>query len=539
VNRRSPAALPLVGPPVDATAGDPRAPRHERTAVVVCHGMGQQVRFETIDTVARLIGVAAEARLEEDAGLIVTRVVDLEGVKTARAELAIPSSSGRFHEVHVYETYWAPLTEGAVRFRDVVAFLLRSAWNGFRGVGFSRLFERFIFGRVSTFVIPWVTWVELAIGSLVAFALLVLTLGVSWGVGQYVVARGDDSAFWRGVLVDWTGDILLFLTPLAITCAVLWAASALLRRARANCLHGRDQKAREVFKRQIRNLEIDGGPSWRNGLIWTLLFVTCAGLLIADVLGGLHLLVRLGHLSPASLPDVGWPPHWTESPVARLMIWALALTLAFVVRWFVVEFVGDVAAYVSAPWLDRFFRLRDEIKKVCADVTRAVYNCNEYDRIVLVGHSLGSVVAYDVLNTLVNEELLGKTPDVIRRTAALLTFGSPLDKTAFVFRMQNVAKQYVREALASAVQPLIVSYDYRPPLWFNIWSPSDIISGSLEFYDAAEDGPRGPDDRRIRNLVDRQADLPLIAHVQYWNNPLLGICLFEALNAPVETYEAV
>jgi pimeloyl-ACP methyl ester carboxylesterase len=206
------------------------------------------------------------------------------------------------------------------------------------------------------------------------------------------------------------------------------------------------------------------------------------------------------------------------------------------VRWFVVEFVGDVAAYVSAPWLDRFFKLRDEIKKVCCDVTRGVYDCNEYDRIVLVGHSLGSVVAYDVLNTLINEDLLGKTPGVIRRTTALLTFGSPLDKTAFVFRMQNVAKQYVREALASAVQPLIVLYKYRPPIWLNIWSPSDVISGSLEFYDAADAGPS--EDRRVRNRVDRRADLPLIAHVQYWNNPLLGICLLEALNAPVETYVA-
>ena len=55
-----------------------------------------------------------------------------------------------------------------------------------------------------------------------------------------------------------------------------------------------------------------------------------------------------------------------------------------------------------------------------------------------------------------------------------------------------------------------------------------------EFYDAANAGPS--EDRRVRNRVDRHADLPLIAHVQYWNNPLLGICLLEALNAPAQTY---
>jgi hypothetical protein len=517
-------------------AGEALISLHERTAVVVCHGMGQQVRFETIDAVARLIEVTAEAQLEE-VGPIVTRVVDLAGVKTARAELAIIGSSGRLHEVHVYETYWAPLTEGAVRFRDVVAFLARTALNGFRGVSLSRPFERFIFNDVREFPIPWRTWVGLACGGLVTFGLLALICGVSWGVGQFVVSRGSD--FWRHVLVDWTGDILFFLLPLSITSVVLRAASVHLRRTGANRLHGRDPKAREAFKHQIRNGDIAGGLSWRNLLIWVLFVVTCLGLLTADAFGLLHLLIRSGDLGSTWLPAIGRLPQWVQSPVALLAIWVLAVGLALVVRWFVVEFVGDVAAYVSAPWLDRFFRLRDEIKKVCSDVTRAVYNCGEYDRVVLVGHSLGSVVAYDVLNTLVNEEQLGKTPDVIRRTAALVTFGSPLDKTAFVFRTQNVTEQYVREALASAVQPLIVSYGHRPPVWLNIWSPNDIISGSLEFYDIPEADHPEPDERRVRNRVDHQADLPLIAHVQYWNNPLLGICLSEVLRVPVGPYEAV
>jgi hypothetical protein len=74
----------------------------------------------------------------------------------------------------------------------------------------------------------------------------------------------------------------------------------------------------------------------------------------------------------------------------------------------------------------------------------------------LVGRSLGSVVAYDTLNGLLNEDVSRST-----RTQLLLTFGSPLDKTAFLFRAQSEFSD-VREALAAATQPLIVDYALRP-----------------------------------------------------------------------------
>ena len=59
----------------------------------------------------------------------------------------------------------------------------------------------------------------------------------------------------------------------------------------------------------------------------------------------------------------------------------------------------------------------------------------------------------------------------------------------------------------------------------NIYSPWDIISGSLEYFDL----PGSKDPRRVDNLRDREATTLLMAHVEYWENGLLPEVLSKAL----------
>jgi hypothetical protein len=61
----------------------------------------------------------------------------------------------------------------------------------------------------------------------------------------------------------------------------------------------------------------------------------------------------------------------------------------------------------------------------------------------------------------------------------------------------------------------------------NIYSPWDIISGSLEYFDL----PDSSDPRRVDNLRDREATTLLMAHVEYWDNGLLPEVLSKALTA--------
>ena len=106
------------------------------------------------------------------------------------------------------------------------------------------------------------------------------------------------------------------------------------------------------------------------------------------------------------------------------------------------------------------------------------------------------MLAYDTLNAAINLDLtspLKERRDVAGRTTRLITFGSPLDKTAFLFRNQsNHVKDPLREQMACAFQPLILDYEgirKKPGFWINLWSPMDIISGSLDYYDAPTPQP--------------------------------------------------
>ena len=63
----------------------------------------------------------------------------------------------------------------------------------------------------------------------------------------------------------------------------------------------------------------------------------------------------------------------------------------------------------------------------------------------------------------------------------------------------------------------------RRPEWINIFSPWDLISGALNFYDLP--GKPNP----VTNLEDHDASVLLGAHTQYWSNELLFDQLHQAL----------
>ncbi|HLM69079.1 MAG TPA: hypothetical protein VK358_16185, partial [Longimicrobium sp.] len=236
---------------------------------------------------------------------------------------------------------------------------------------------------------------------------------------------------------------------------------------------------------------------------------------------------------------IAWGVLTGELPAARLLpasvLWALTAWGSLKVRELYFQYLGDVAAYVASHKVNRFYEVRAAIKKVGLDLARAVYGARtkdggeEYGEVYVVGHSLGSVVAYDTLNAMLNEDRLGGGGLRVRdRTPMLLTFGSPLDKTAFIFRTQ-LEDAPVREALAAAMQPMIQCYEQRPNHWVNIHSPFDPISGPLTYYDPPKLGDATHPARRVLNLRDSAANKPLAAHTQYWNNPLLGTTLHRVI----------
>ena len=363
-------------------------------------------------------------------------------------------------QVHVYEAYWAPLTEGRVTFWDTIKFLLRAAWNGRKySTPFVRsTFCRWMFGGRQPLTIGPFTWFSVSF----VLLLLLLQLGLIGGVflklaSQCKFALAGVPAFaWKGWSLTWGHWLSPFFPGIGVIC---------------------------------------------------------------------H--------------SANYSREWWLA-LGRLVLWFGLIGEALYVRYLIIQYVGDVAAYIS-PYKDsKFDEIRHQIQKIGLNVGKVIYGFGpsktlettteaatpKYRKLVMVGHSLGSVLAYDTLNALINLDNVSASAlrqRVVERTAALITFGSPLDKTAFIFRMQaNSDQDWIREQLAASAQPLILDYrKYRRDSfrWVNIWSRMDIISGNLDYYDDPAVKPTDP--RHVQNKIDPQARTPLKAHLQYWDNALL------------------
>jgi hypothetical protein len=443
-----------------------RKPHPRRVAMLVTHGMGQQVPFETLSALGQaLVTKHMQVHHEDtadDANVTIRRVTltrEPEAPELSRAEVRLKDLNGEPVDVHIYESYWAPLTEGQITFMQTVGFLYSAGWNGLKtcfGSGYKKkenatphtsktntappkpnsggTFERWIFGNFHALPIK------------------------------------------RGTL------LLLFATLVLISAVLLPALAIFL--------------VKSLFAAGYLHI-----PSW--SILKSVLVLGAA---------------------------------------------VLVLVLALVVRYFAVEYVGDVAIYVSSYKVSRFQKIRDEILTTACTISQQIYSAGvadnhekRYDSVVIVGHSLGSVISYDLLNAAINWDQVECEfkYEVVGRTTRLITFGSPLDKTAFLFRSQVNSARNLREALAARQQPLILDYAaFRPQSfrWINIYSPRDVVSGSLEYYDLPE-VRENPDDPRIPvfNLRDKQAWKPLIAHVQYWDNEALHDVLYEAAFAGART----
>ena len=494
----------------DELNASPQAPGGKHpVAIVICHGMGQQVPFETLECVAEAlrhdpgkpkVEVRTEVVRLPQLPLATGKKVD--PVDLRRAEIDVPVEPQRSVRVHLYEAYWAPITEGRVKLRDVSSFLFLA---GMRGITQWRHFDRWMFGQWNEFPVPLRTPAKL----LAIVALLLALAAINGVLGAVVGAR------LLGGAARWPGPTLF----LALTSSVAIATFGVVLVA---------------LGIKVPALLRFLGTRASSYLAWLLIHLGLAAVVVA----GASVVWDLALDQFRGVGSTGWLGPWIGSLhglpyIATIaLLWGLPFGLAIVVRWFLVQYVGDVVAYISAHSVSRFQEIRSAIQAVALKAGSAVYRAAArdgsplYSHVIVVGHSLGSVVAYDMLNALINEDKLdAESARVRERTAMLLTFGSPLNKTAYLFRIQRTAGSEVRETMAAAVQPLIASAENRTMPWINIYSRNDWIGGPLQFYDT------NPPDERIQvvNREDEDARTPLAAHNEHWENPMLAEVLKGAI----------
>ena len=225
---------------------------------------------------------------------------------------------------------------------------------------------------------------------------------------------------------------------------------------------------------------------------------------------------------------------------------------------------GDVVLYTTTDQKSRYYAVRRKILDGAVEKVRSLFTQVEpveYENIIIVGHSLGSVVAYDTINRINHELNVGtmKSEDTNRKNVSsedfavklkgLVTFGSPLDKIAFFLRDRAGKHQPIKEQIQDNFHSFRAK-DWHPKdelyksmklendikrylddiVWLNFFEPNDPIAGHLDFYLVdyrlddklrksdlvQEDGKRAEPDFTGNIELETNQKTPWGAHTAYW-----------------------
>lgn len=125
--------------------------------------------------------------------------------------------------------------------------------------------------------------------------------------------------------------------------------------------------------------------------LWCLLWIATIMLVLSSAATAWLAWLKAGGLDLLAHTWLGAVLGWNGWPV----IAAVVGLLSYGAKRVLTSFAGDVARYVSAA--PRNIRVRQEVRQRGLKLLRELTESNAYDRVILVGHSLGSVIAHDLV----------------------------------------------------------------------------------------------------------------------------------------------
>jgi len=151
-------------------------------------------------------------------------------------------------------------------------------------------------------------------------------------------------------------------------------------------------------------------------------------------------------------------------------------------------------------------------------------NKQDFDRIIWVSHSLGTVVSYNVLSDLLheavrleengNDQQKRGVVHLRNRLARFVTLGSPLDKIAVLFgtcALRPLPVQTRRDFFMNTDDITVGYFWEEKDWWINFYHVFDPVSGALN--NELICGGKTP-----ANLHTRSCIIPGVAHTSYWKD---------------------
>jgi len=499
-------------------APTPSILKYARNAMLVIHGIGEQDPYETLDQFAR--NLTRYLRYEggmEDLTLSAQKIDHNDSVEAMiRLETAQhgPQAKGGQQRAYidVYEYYWAPQTEDKISYLQTIYWLIRTTLTPIRMLDQN---VRIIEGEPDSekmtrgAILGRELWRIAMLYVPLAF-MLVFLAGWLPSALQSLGPLKDIALHWK-----WTDDdhvVRVIMTVLFVIALVMYWV--VLKQLLAKWLRWMRQQTAMVDSWVTANTFIAGT------------LATLVAILIGYGRG-----VRLD--------------QYFKPVLNRPVVYAvLSFAIAWFLKYFLADYVGDVAVYVNVDAKAKNYAVRCAILNGATTAIDRILKdqIRDYENVIVAGHSLGSVIAYDSLNELMNrclpgtgpaiyatpDQIVGSQPprtaihrDDLARIKGLVTFGSPLDKVYYFFRQNVPESQSVRAQILS----LLRSFDTRSSnndygiyklqhylpdqlsavTWLNAWSKEDPVSGMLHFYTKV-----------IRQEFDYL--IPVYAHLSYWED---------------------
>jgi pimeloyl-ACP methyl ester carboxylesterase len=204
-------------------------------------------------------------------------------------------------------------------------------------------------------------------------------------------------------------------------------------------------------------------------------------------------------------------------PVLVAFVWVLAFARVFFggARRFLAEVFGDVQVYTNRDELSTHFAAREGVLAAAEHVFETV-DRRGYEGVVVVGHSLGSVVALDAL-----QRLDARDSTILTRVDAIVTFGTALEKVKYFFSRESdsysgLAVRRLKEreraiadaggyedirqsvAVTQSLQTLDRAVGLaggRRRAWVNLWYANDVVANPITTFGIDD---REPSTRRWR-----------------------------------------
>jgi pimeloyl-ACP methyl ester carboxylesterase len=450
------------------------AAQRERVALVVVHGVAAHPRYEFQDQCA----AALRDRLNERGGEPwMVGVVNPTGVlrpgtddpepvvSRVRRESDGPDAPhGTYFDVT--EAYWSPIDKGHTNAFSVIAWILKIVFVPFDTTA-----------RVHASLQKQIFDYSFIGGALViALGLFTLSLASVWH--SLVRIAAVTGVFERTS----AGQVITALNANAVAPGhipikiVVWLVIGIA----GAFLVGQAISALWRTWQQRAALIANVGSIWHRAL----------AIAVLGVVG----MIPIYGMAEVRFPNgrMGW------DGVAFLILIFLAFQIGHgLISDFIVGFFGDVQIYSTRDENDaRFYDLRTEILDVAVTaILRAVSpdlnGGRKYDRVIVLGHSLGATIATDALTRLY--ELVGQgslTAESFGRIRSFIMLGSSLEKTKYFFEVGGVARSAPYEAWRAATYANLFTNDPSAAgaspgtrlFWVNYWYFEDPICNAVLSY---------------------------------------------------------